>query len=146
LGAIDSFAAAVEAIGTLGVPIESMTDYGTGFELLKEKTSLVGVPLLIVQWSFYPGEYGDDFVSVECVTKDGRKFIFNDGSTGICKQLKSVAASRRGKSHPEPQAGLMVTGGLVQTSYWFNSDTKETSSKPQTEKGWGPASTFYLAD
>lgn len=125
---------------------ESISDYGTGFTLITDKNVLIGIPFLIVQWRFNEGDYSSEFVSAELVTQAGDKIILNDGSTGIYRQLRGVTDQRikAGKT-ANAYAGLAVPKGLTRTDYWFNEDTKETSSKPQTGKGWGPAKTYYLA-
>lgn len=131
----------------LGVPLESVTDYGTGFVLV-EKESLVGIPHVIVQWRFNAGEYGEEFVSVEAITKNNDKVIYNDGSTGIYAQLRQVTNKRLADKSPvPPQAGLVVSGGLSKTSYYYNEVTKQTvSRRPEgAGKEWKPASTYYLA-
>ncbi len=132
------------ALDNLGIPTETIADYGTGF-VLTPKAALIGVPFLIAQWRFNPGKYGEEFVSVEAVTKHNEKVIFNDGSTGVARQLRAVTDTRNKRKHPAPQAGLVVPGGLTKTEYWYNEVTRETSSVPQTGKGWGPAETYYLA-
>lgn len=151
LAGVTSFADALALAGSLGVPNESMDDYGTGFKVLstKDKTKLVGVDFIVLEFAFYPGNHGDEpFVSATIVTKHDEKLILNDGSTGIRDQLLNVAKQRAAKGHPKPHGPLAVLGGLTQTSYFFNANTKETSNKiPDGAKSsdWSPASTFYLA-
>jgi len=145
LAAIDSFAAALATLDTLGIKGESIADYGTGFRVV-DKKDLVGVPMVLLQWRFNEGDFDGDFVSVEAVTKHGEKVIFNDGSTGICRELHGVTNTRAAAKHPTPQAGLLCEGGLMATNYYFNAETRETRSKaPESMKGWAPASTYYLS-
>lgn len=145
LTSITDYASAALLLDTLGIPAEDAADYGTGFSVI-DKSKLLGVPLLILQWRFNEGDYDGDFVSVEAVTKHGDKVVFNDGSSGIRAQLQTVTVQRIAKGHPAPQAGLRVVGGLTKTDYFFNADTKESRNKvPAGEKGWAPASTYYLA-
>ena len=135
-----------------GQQIEQVSDYGTGFMLLSDKNKLIGVPFVIVQWSFNEGDFGD-FVSAEIVTKSditdngvtGSKWILNDGSTGICKMLQTVSHTRAKANRTDTHSGLAVPRGLTATDYYFNEDTKETSSKAQEGKAWKPARTHYLA-
>lgn len=146
LASIGSFRDAAALLDRMGVEAESASDYGTGFKVV-DKATLVGQPFLIIEWRFNDGDFGGrQFVSVAAVTKDDRKVIFNDGGTGVCKQLATVTQQRRDRGHRNPQAGLLVESGLTATSYWFNEDTGETSSQAQSGKGWGPATTYYLAD
>lgn len=106
---------ATEAYG----PIDDAADLGDGFALLKEedKRRLVGIPLLFLEWNFYPGDYGSMFVAIRMVArnKDGgvSKYIVNDGSTGIADQLAAYT-KRTGKS-----GGLMVRQGFRVSEYTY---------------------------
>jgi len=131
-------------LDSVGVPAESMADYGTGFAVV-DKSRLIGVDLLLLQWRFNEGDYEKGFVSVEAVTRTNEKVIFNDGSTGIRDQLQTVTAQRLAAGHPHPQAGLTVPGGLTKSAYFYNEDTGERSTKAREGKGWIPASSYYLA-
>lgn len=144
LAEFTGYADVAAAFQTNGLPLDSITDYGTGF-VLTDKAALVGVPFVIVQWRFNAGKYGEEFVSVEAITKHDEKVIFNDGSTGVARQLRGVTDKRNREGSAFPQAGLIVAGGLSRTDYFYNEDTRETSSVPMTGKGWAPASTYYLA-
>lgn len=146
LAGITSYKDAAAALDKAGVTAESASDYGTGFKVV-DKATLVGVPFLAIEWRFNEGDYGDEgFVSVQAITKNDDKVIFNDGSTGVCAQLRLVTRQRRDKKHPAPQAGLICAEGLTKTTYYFNEDTGETSSKARDGKAWKPASTYYIAD
>lgn len=101
---------------------------GDGFALLEDKDTLIGVPVILMEWSFNAGDFGD-FVSVRLVAKDGRKLIMNDGSTGIMAQLRSYT-ERTGRYH-----GLAVRRGLRRSDYTF--------PDPTTGKD-KPAKTYYL--
>lgn len=137
LAAIDSFADAVKALESFNVAVEKTSDYGTGFAIVKDKNVLIGVDFLILDWRFTDSsKYEGDFVSATLVTKDGRKLILNDGSTGIRDQLKLVTAERIKKGHPHPQSGIMVQNGLTRSDYDY------TDEKGKTTK----ASTFYLSE
>lgn len=154
LAAIDSFEAAValanayaESVG--GVVVESASDYGTGFKVVEDKASLVGVDLLILQWNFHEGDYGTDpFVAAEAVTKNGDKVVIVDGGTGIRAQLQQVTATRVAKNAPNAQALLKVEGGLTRSDYWRNTDTGDKANRVPdgAKKGeWEPATTYYLS-
>lgn len=101
--------------------LEDISDYGSGFEILPRdrKDSLIGTPLFLVQWKFTDSkEYvGSEFVSVHLVTEDGRKWILNDGSTGICAQLRRVTARRLREGKSNPQSALRVKNGLRKSEY-----------------------------
>lgn len=155
LSQIDSFEAAVALVSAnygKGELIEQVADYGTGFMVLVDNSKLIGVPFVIVQWAFNEGDFGL-FASAEIVTKSpitdngitGSKWIVNDGSTGIFRQLQSVTHARTRAGRADTHAGLAVPRGLTKTEYFFNEDTKETAARPGEGKGWKPASTHYLA-
>ena len=120
------------------VKIESFDEYGTGFKVV-EKDSLIGVEMILVEWRFTVGDFGE-FVSVAAITKHGDKVIFNDGSTGIRQQLQMVTAQRNEKQHPTPQAGLHIEGGLTRSDYKVDLPDRKTGELVST-----PASTYYLA-
>lgn len=116
--------------------VESFDDYGTGFEILDNKNRLVDNPFMIVEWRFTPSrEYGGEFVSCAVVTKGGEKFIVNDGSTGICRQLRRVTDERVKSGRRAPQTGLLVSRGLRRSDYTYTDDKGEEKA----------ASTYYLA-
>lgn len=121
------------------VAIESFDEYGTGFKVV-EKDTLIGVPMILVEWRFNNGKYGEVFVSVAAVTKHNEKVIFNDGSTGIRQQLQTVTRQRTEKQHSTPQAGLLVENGLTRSDYEVDLPDPKTGELKAT-----PASTYYLA-
>jgi hypothetical protein len=100
---------------------------GNGFQLLANKDTLIDVPLVILQWRFNPGNFGE-FVSMMIVTKDGRKFVVNDGGSGICAQLATYtnATGRHG--------GMLVAKGFTRSDYTYEDEKGEEH----------PASTYYL--
>ena len=121
-----------DAIALLADKGESVTDaskeMGTGFRVLNgdDKSRLCGVSFVILSMDFNHGDAGD-FVSFLCVTEENGKYIVNDGSTGIHKQLEEY---RLRGGNPR---GLLVPGGLRKSEY-----TKEIDGKPTQ------ATTFYL--
>lgn len=137
---IGDFDSAVAALVAAGVEIDKSTDYGTGFSILptKDKISLVGVDFLIVEWRFNDSDKfeGAAFVSALVVTKDGRKLILNDGSTGIYQQLRLITAARIKREHNQPQAGVLVRGGLSRSEYDYVDEKGKKSA----------ASTYYLSE
>lgn len=136
LAAIDSFQSVLDSFNSLGLTPESMSDYGTGFEICKNKDRLVDTDLVIVEWRFNVSEVGSEgaFVSAAVVTRNGEKWILNDGGTGIYQQLRLVTDQRNRAGHAHPQAALLVKGGLTKSEYMY-----------QDEKGKQiPASTYYL--
>lgn len=140
LARIASFADAFDLLKSEGLEGENFSDYGTGFKVT-EKSSLVGTPMILLEWRFNPkGKFGD-FVSVLGVTKDGRKVIINDGSPhGICKQLRMVTDQRMGNGHSNPQAALLLESGLSRSDYDVMIPNKDGEAVET------PATTYYLSE
>src|SRR4051812_1730354 len=60
---------------------------------LATKQELLGKPFVITGVHFYPGA-GSDFVAVSAVTMDNEPVVFNDGSTGVRRQLVAYLTSK----------------------------------------------------
>ena len=111
---------------------------GSGFELLNtaEKDKLIDVPFVIMDWRFNDGDMGT-FVTLTVAAKnpDGsmRKVIVNDGSTGVCQQVETLA--NRGIKAP-----VMVKNGLVRSDY------KVLQPGKDGEEIEVPATTYYLSE
>lgn len=104
---------------------------GDGFAILDDKSKLVGIEMLILEWRLNTGNLGG-FVSMRAVGKaDGGgmlKYIVNDGSTGIYAQLKDFT-EKTGK-----------TGGLY-LKHGFRVSEYDYEAPDGTRR---PAKTFYL--
>jgi hypothetical protein len=119
---------------------DALTAYGddlvaTNTNELVDKADLVGVPFLVKNWRVNEGERGL-FVSVEIVTEDDRNLVFNDGSTGVYRQLEgnpdtgeAGLATRLGR-----RGGIMCRQGLRKSEY----DAVDAKGKPVH------ATTYYL--
>lgn len=131
LRAISSLTEALELAGPI-VDI-SETELSSGFDVCS-KTLLIDVPFVILDWSFSTGEQGE-FVSVIIVTRDGKKYIITDGSTGIYAQLKRL---------PRLTSGVIgVAKGLRRSDY----DRTDEQGQPIINDKTGKVergSTFYL--
>src|SRR6185369_14858643 len=109
---------------------------------------LIKVPLLLLDWRFNPGEYGDDFVSITGVSQDemgkANKVIINDGSTGICKDLREYT-QKTGR-----MGGLFCRRGLRVSEYDTDLETGLPINKMLVReylkegKKIGKGKTFYL--
>lgn len=117
LRSVETFEDAFElaAIAFNGVA-DATTEIGDGFELLDDKDDLIGVPFIILTFSLHEGEHKRDgenlkFVSMRIMTKGNRKFVVNDGGTGLAEQLVNYAR-RTGKA-----GGLGVPHGLRVSTY-----------------------------
>lgn len=134
---INSFDAALELMretyGSDAVQLASDA-LGDGFALVKEKDSLIGVPLAFIMWSETsadaPGSLGEfGFIAARVITQDGRKLVITDGSgTGINMQLRQFSADN-GRS-----GGLVAKNGLRRSDYTFTDDRGKEQS----------ASTYYV--
>jgi hypothetical protein len=95
---------------------------------LVDKEALCGVPFLITAYRFNQDETsGRPFVSVECITTDNHKVVFNDGGTGVLRQLKAL-------SEKAIMGGIMCRKGLRASHY-----------TAQLDSGTEAATTYYLA-
>jgi hypothetical protein len=122
----------LEAAGL--VPVE-VKELGTGFEVLENKSLLVGVPMLIMAMSFHSSEkFGTDgeFVTLHIVTEKGDKWIVNDGSTGIYAQAKRY--SEKGIR------SIICRKGLTQSDYKTEVPNAKTGELETIN-----ATTFYLS-
>ena len=104
-----------------GGVIESIDDYGNGFEVLPtaDKPRLKGVPFMILEWRFAEGKEGE-MVTAMIVTEQGEKLILNDGSTGVKDQLKRITAKRiadRGMNPVAAQTNLHCPRGVRVSTY-----------------------------
>lgn len=113
---IQSFDDALAALRLAGVEPEIAAD----FELADDKGTLVGVPMVFLQWRFNTDPKGRVFVSIEAVTKDGRKVVINDGTKrGIRDQLLDLTEDRLAHGDPiaAAHAGLVANAGLRRSDY-----------------------------
>lgn len=95
-------------------------DYGSGFVVQDNKGILEGVPFKILEWRFnHSTEFDGVFASLAIVTESGDKWIVNDGSTGICRQLIGVTNRRiiDGREPSTAMQGLLVRRGLRVSRY-----------------------------
>lgn len=134
LRGITDFNAAVALAQEVTGGVEQASDVlGDGFALLPTdgKGTLVGVPLLILAYNFSEGDNGE-FVTLRVITKDNRKLIVNDGSTGIRDQLKDYDSRSQGRS-------LYVANGFRRSDYQYDDVNQKTGEIKKKN-----ATTFYL--
>lgn len=126
-GKIDSPQDARIALEKAGVPIlTSAVLFGDGADFIKDKNLLCGVPFIILDFHFIiDPETGREYVNVLVMNQEGNKARFNDGSSGVCAQLKKV------KEEYGAAIGISVKFGLRKSSY----------KTPDGEA----ATTFYLS-
>lgn len=132
---ITSFDDALRLVGEkLGGEVVDASDLGDGFSVLdkSQKKTLIGVPFIVLSVSFHTGDikkddgtYGE-FASLRIVTKDGKKFVLNDGGTGIPEQIKTLW-----KMRPETMGKPILSHKGLRVSEYDH---------PQ----YGKSETFYL--
>lgn len=134
LAAFDSFDAVAALVREQGIATVNAADLGNGFSVLatKNKGQLVDVPFIIVDWRFNNGDQGE-FVTLMLVTKDGRKLILNDGSTGVYEQMKGLTKKLNGG-----RAAVMCEKGLNRSDYTVTIKDKDGNDKESD------ATTYYL--
>ena len=122
-------------IGDTGVAtLDGSEEFGDGFALVKDKDSLVGIPMLIVEFQFNEGDFGD-FVAVRAFRMDNKeKVVIIDGSTGIRDQVSrwvehiTGAKYELGRTYIQP---IRLKRGLVRSEYDYT-DGKGKTSKAVT--------------
>jgi hypothetical protein len=115
-----------------GELVESAEAFGDGSTLLssEEKDLLVGKQFIVLEFRFITDETTNrEYVNVLGMTRDGGKFRFNDGSTGILQQCKAYF-ERTGYT-----GGIVCGKGLRKSDY-----IAELPDGTRT-----PATTFYFA-
>jgi hypothetical protein len=129
----DAYALALQYYGEENL-VRADETIGNGFRLLGDKDTLIDTKFIILGWRFNPGDFGE-FVTMMVVTEDGRKFIVNDGSTGINQQLAlyTNATGRHG--------GMLVEHGLTRSDYEYEDNSVLDSEGNPTKR---PAKTYYL--
>lgn len=118
---------ASEYLGATGSALEDLKEYGTGFVLLEDKDRLVSTAFAILEWRFNKGENGT-FVTVYAITDDGNKFIFNDGSSGVCRQLFRITEKRVERGEANPRRGIYCSYGLRKNTYNRKDDPSKTAT------------------
>lgn len=111
-----------------GQIVDATTEIGDGFTLTEDLSPFKGVPVVLMEWTFRDGNFGE-YVSIRFVAQHPQlglfRGIYNDGSTGICKQLREYT-DRTNKF-----GGLASKGGFRVSEY----------DHPE----FGPSKTWYLA-
>lgn len=136
-----------EAIGLIQQEYGTLEDIsdvlGDGFKLIQDKSKLVGLPLLLMEWTVNKGDFGL-FVSVRAIARNPAdktpwKVIFNDGSTGIAEQLARYTQTRH------RSGGLIAQNGLRDSEYKFCNDCRRAAVEDCIRShDVGTAHTYYL--
>ncbi|UGC97975.1 hypothetical protein [Rhodococcus phage P19] len=133
LASIQSFEDAAALLATRYETILDSDDLGDGFDLVKDKSTLLDQTMLLISWRIMDADdkmkFGEPWVIVRAVTEDNRKIVFIDGSTGIRDQLVGVTASS-GRT-----GGVLARDGLRVSVYDYTDDKGVTTE----------AKTYYIA-
>src|SRR5258706_13689251 len=121
LSEVDSWETAMSFVdaGFEGGALNAADVLGTGFRIASEddKLKLCDAALLFMQWVFYPGDFGDDFVAINAIQRYDNgsiaKWIITDGGTGICAELKAYT-KKTGRS-----GGVGFPKGLRVSNYYI---------------------------
>lgn len=136
----DSFDSALAAVQTIngGQVVEAAADVLADEWPEVAKKQLINVPFLAVTWSVSSPDSSEtgQYIVVRGMTRDGRRFRFADGSTGIMSQLVKLTRERITAGHPAPNAGLLCEMGLSSSKY----KTTDAAGKPID------AETFYISN
>jgi hypothetical protein len=112
------FDAVLDGLRDTDADVLMAQDYvGSGGELLKDKDRLVGVPFIILQWSFNESDDFEDniFVSCQILTKHRERFVINDGTKGgIRDQLLSISSETGRFNYMVCERGLVVSEYTVE--------------------------------
>jgi len=108
-----------------------------------DKAKLVNRECLFIFWTRSRPEsesFGQPYVMVKGITRDGTKFRFSDGSlkSGLAAQLVTIWKDRVAAGHPAPNAGLHLPRGLTASTY----KTTNTVNGVQVTTD---ATTYYIA-
>lgn len=121
--AVDAVKRARELRNSGNAPVADLSEYDEhGYMIINDKRKLVGKGLMVLEYTFAPGDYGRESVYVRAVTDADTPIVFRDSSTGILKQLQNA----------KPQAPFYVPRGLRVSEY-------ENQNNPGQR-----AQTFYL--
>lgn len=126
---VETWQDAIALLQNKGIEVHQASDVlGDGFALVdsKSKRRLVGVPFIILSYSFVKSEKikGKEFVTVRLVTRNNERLIINDGSTGVYEQLKMC--------HESGIESLFVTKGLRVSEYEYTDPNSGEVSQAET--------------
>jgi hypothetical protein len=111
-----------------GQVVSALDVVGDGF-MKMEKSECVNRQFLIVDYQFHTdADTQREYVTLRCVNPINQKFFFNDGSTGVYQQMKTLYA--RGI-----HGGIICETGLRVSEYVYENDKGEKSQ----------ARTYYIA-
>jgi len=137
----DSFEAAVKALHGMGASVDNAAGVLEDEFPEIDKERLINREILLLTWSVSKpgeGEFGDgQYLVVRGITRDGKRFRFADGSTGVMAQLVGLTRKRiNEKTHKVPNAGLLCPTGLTKSEYMYTDEKGKQT----------PAKTYYVSN
>lgn len=115
---------------------------GDGFTLIRDKEQLVNIPFLILDWNWINDPAtARTYASVRVITSDNRRLRFNDGSTGIARQLENLETQGI-------KTGVRVSGGIAKSEYLIDRETRKVVTQDYAENNdivTERAVTYFLA-
>ena len=142
---IESWQDALAYAGEFG-GAEDWAEVSGDWPVLEDKTRLVGVPFIIAGFAKRDGDNGE-YVSLNVVTQADERFIVNDGSTGIFRQVDALVRGRAERG-VAPFLPLLVPGGLTRSDYYrHKAEGTIVKTLPDGAKAsdWQRGTTFYLS-
>ena len=88
-----SFETMFQTLEAAGDLVDAEQEYGDGAVLLRkeDKRKLVGVPLILFDWSWSEGVGASgEKVTLRLKAADGTIYVINDGSSGIYRQMDEL--------------------------------------------------------
>ena len=107
---------------------------------LTDKDDLVGQPFIILYWSFYPGDFGNEFAAVVVMNKANELLVFNEGGTGVSAQLRQYT-----EKHGTVRGPIVVRKGLTRSDYWRDPENGDVHRQKPEGVYTEPAKTYYLS-
>lgn len=86
----------------MGYQVEAVADTSTAVDFeLTDKDDLVNHPFVIVEVLVKDSlQYSNEYVVCRCVDRDGLKYVFADGSYGICAQVMEMMTNHENVRRP----------------------------------------------
>lgn len=133
LRSITNFRNAVDYMRELNVLSDEQMGELSGYGLLpgNQKEQLVGVPFLIIEYSFKTGRDNSQFAECSIITTNDQRYTLRDSSKGIYAQLRALYDERFANGHPYPNLCHYVRKGLTFQDFSYTTTSGEVV-KPRT--------------
>lgn len=104
-----------------------------GFRIASEhdKAALLGLPMVLMEWYFLAGDYGNEYVEANVVVqyadKSTGKWTLRDGSTGMRAELRAYTDSTK------KTGGLVCPAGLRASTFYVHPKTMQPVKRNDVE-------------